>query len=73
MGWHMHQMGIGAWIYLIVLILFFVIAGIYLTQQKKDPPEDAEDDPVNILKKRYARGDITSQEYGEMKKNLSEE
>lgn len=73
MGWHMQQMGIGAWIYLIVLILFFVIAGIYLTQQKKDHPEDAEDDPVNILKKRYARGDITRQEYEEMKKNLSEE
>lgn len=39
MGWHMHQMGIGAWIYLIVLILFFVIAGIYLTQQKKTLPK----------------------------------
>lgn len=72
MPWHMHQMGTGAWIYLIILIVFFIIAGIYIISQK-DNSEDCENEPIEILKKRYARGEISKQEYEEMKKNLSEE
>lgn len=71
MMWHMQQMGTGVWIYLIILIL--IIAGmyfIYFTQQKKEYPEDVAetDEPMDIQKKRYRRGEITRHEKEEAKK-----
>lgn len=67
----------------IVMILFWilVIAGIvlllrYFTGQGHSPgnrastPYDAPGDPLQILKARYARGEIDTEEYNERRKTL---
>lgn len=51
---------------IIVVIIFLVkaIAG----QGRKIPP--SEEDPMEILKRRYAKGEITKKQFDEMKKDL---
>lgn len=60
--WGMHWIG---WILWIVL-LFWIFALPYdIPGQRKN-----KDTPLEILKKRYAKGEITLQEYEDMKKML---
>ncbi|MCX7668189.1 MAG: SHOCT domain-containing protein [Atribacterota bacterium] len=53
------------WVVLIVGILYFLIrtAGERRTEYREDPLE--------ILKRRYARGEISREEYEQMKKDLT--
>ena len=47
-----------------------LIVGAYLLLRPRvEPPRSA--DPLSILDERYAKGEITSEQYSEMKKNLS--
>ncbi len=53
--------------------ILMVLAGIFLRtpQNKMHVKVDSkEEDPVAILKRRYARGDITKEEFNEMKRQL---
>lgn len=63
----------------LVMLLFWglVIAGIvWLVQsaiQGRQPPADtgsASESPLDILKRRYASGEITKEQFEEMKRNL---
>ncbi len=38
---------------------------------EKTPPQESQEDPLKILKTRYAKGEITTEQYNEMKNNLS--
>lgn len=76
MGWGNQGYGMG-WFGGIFMILFWVvvIAGIifairYLTTGKVGPGEESSREPLEILKERYARGEITTEEYEERKKVL---
>lgn len=51
----------------IALIIFIVWGVIRLTQNTH---VFTSEDPVTLLKKRYAKGEITKKEYEEMKKEL---
>ena len=67
-GWH-HMTGGGAFMWLLWII---IIAGaIYFfvnhAHQQHAHPRDT---PLDILQKRYARGEIFKEEYEEMKKHL---
>ena len=73
MGWGNHDYGMG-WFGGIFMILFWVvvIAGVifvfrYLVAAKEGPGEKTARDPMEILKERYARGDISTEEYEERK------
>ena len=69
MNWHFDSMhsfiGGGMWLFwlilLIVIILLFKIMG---TQSK------TSDSPMELLKKRYANGEINKEEFEEIKKTL---
>lgn len=72
--WHPWGMGIG--MIVMVLLWLFAIIGVVCsirwvlgqtaTRQSERPPESA----LDILKKRYARGEIDREEYEEKKKDL---
>jgi putative membrane protein len=47
-----------------------LIVGIYLVLKSRVESAGSED-PLRILDERYAKGEITSQQYSEMKQNLS--
>lgn len=61
----------GIWFQVLIVLLFFIIVwwmlrGRQYSQYGVNPGESAED----ILKKRYANGEITKKQYNEMKKEI---
>ena len=60
LGWGGMIMGI------IVLILFMIILFFVFKSLSKKPIESSLDTPLDILKKRYANGDLTHEEYERM-------
>jgi putative membrane protein len=76
-GWHMmddwgHMSwgygGVFMWLIFLVLIgivIYFVVRGEKWMKQTR-----SEETVLDILKKRYAKGEITEQEYEKMKKEL---
>jgi putative membrane protein len=70
MGWlGLVMMGL-FWVLVIVLIIFF-IRWLLTSGGSRGPDSKAEDSAVEILKKRYARGEINREEFEEKKKDLS--
>ncbi len=70
MDWgHMNYGYGGAFMWIILLILIGVVIYFVINRQKLIKRED-EETPLEIIKKRYARGEITKQEFEEIKKDL---
>jgi putative membrane protein len=71
-GWgHMMGYGYGG---VLMWIIFIVIFGvlIYFLMQAAKGRGRAGETPLEILKKRYAKGEITKEEFDRMKKDISE-
>jgi putative membrane protein len=62
--------GVG-YMWIIVLIIIGVVA-YWIIQNEKSKTEGDKETPLDILKKRFARGEITEEQYEEMKKKLEE-
>jgi putative membrane protein len=60
----------GVFMWLIFLVLIGFVVYFVLRGDKWIKRGSSEEAPLDILKKRYARGEITKQEYEEMKKDL---
>jgi putative membrane protein len=69
-----HMMGYGyggGFMWLIFLILVgFVIYALLQSSKSKDSNVSIIETPLDILKKRYARGEIDKEEYDRMKNDL---
>ncbi|MBE0431871.1 SHOCT domain-containing protein [candidate division WOR-3 bacterium] len=59
----------GVLMWLILLVLIGVVV-YFVVRSNKWPRRGGEETPLEILKKRYARGEITKDEYDRMKKDL---
>ena len=74
-GWG-HMMGYGGYggvfMWLILVIIAGVIAYIVLNQNKKtgNPNGSSTESSREILNKRYARGEITKEEFDRLKKDI---
>ena len=69
---HMGYFGFGG---VVMWIIFLIVIGvaIYLIVQatkSKGPESPFRETPMEILKKRYAKGEITKEEFEKMKKDL---
>lgn len=72
--WHSWGMGTGM-LFMLLLGIITIVGVVYLvkwvldqtTTQQRETPEDSA---LDILKKRYARGEINKEEYEEKKKDL---
>lgn len=53
------------------ILLFFVIF-LYTRKNKNRPIEKRRESPMNILKERYANGEITQEEFEHQKETLNE-
>lgn len=77
---HMGGFGWGGWIVgglVMLLILGAFVALVYFlirggsNNQRSDGQSSGSDDALEILKLRYARGDINKAEYDEMRRELT--
>jgi putative membrane protein len=68
-GWHNDTMGSGWWVLMVVGMLVFlavfVIGGVLLTRHYSQLPgkPGASNPAVEILQQRFARGEISEEEY----------
>lgn len=77
-GWNMHHMMFGPFrgmmmIPMFIIILIFIFILVYFFRRGTDtfqPERFKEEGALEILKKRYARGEITKEEYEKMKKDI---
>ena len=58
------------WIVIIVLVIWVVTQISNKNQQTNSSNMMINETPLDILKKRYAKGEIKKEEFEEMKKNL---
>jgi len=58
------------WIIIIVLIVWLVMSKVNRSQ-KNSGYGSAKESPLDILKNRYAKGEINKEEYNEKKKDLT--
>ncbi|MBN2398210.1 MAG: SHOCT domain-containing protein [Deltaproteobacteria bacterium] len=72
-GWgHMMGPGLGGmimWILLLIAIILIVYALVRASKTGGLGPSP-EETPLDILKRRYAKGEITKEQFDEMKKDL---
>lgn len=63
-------MGGFMWIFWIAVIvgLFFLVK--WIVQQSKPSEQEHSENSLEILKRRYARGEIDKEEFGQKKKDL---
>jgi len=70
-GWHMYDYGFGGFfmgtflLLLIVLIIYFLFSKTSFGQSFT-----MNEAPLDILKKRYAKGEISKEQYETMKKDI---
>ncbi len=60
-------MGIEGWIFPLV---FLILVGVGIYFLIKNQRNDLEQSPLEIAKERYAKGEISEEEFGKIKKNL---
>ena len=80
-GWNMGHMMNWPWggmfmmfpVLMMIIVAVFLIMVINIFRKRSDLERSAyrDEKPLDILKRRYASGEITKEEYDEMKKDLS--
>ncbi|KJS28868.1 MAG: hypothetical protein VR64_22390 [Desulfatitalea sp. BRH_c12] len=68
-----HMMyGYGGWImWIILIVLVFLVIYLFTQQKRSSSSESANGETaLDILKKRFARGEISKEEYESMKRDL---
>lgn len=69
----MHSMywnGMGGWMFLWWILLILAIAGIGSFFFRQQDNKNRDKSATDILKERYARGEISKQEFEEMKRDI---
>ncbi|MGB7061767.1 MAG: SHOCT domain-containing protein, partial [Candidatus Zixiibacteriota bacterium] len=59
--------------YMWILLLIVIAVAVYLVIESQRPRTGGDKEtPLEILKKRFARGEITKEQFEEMKRKLEE-
>lgn len=67
-GHHFGGMHFFWWLFWVIIILWAI------KTSRKNPNQQVKDGtPLDILKKRFANGDVTKEEYEEMKKTIEKD
>jgi len=66
----MMHYGYGGWFMWLIPVIVVAMAIYVLVQTQKGA--NVRETPLDILKKRYAKGEITKEDYDRMKRDLSE-
>ena len=69
-----HGMGIGmgwGWIVGLLVLVLVIWLVVRSNGQGSQVPQEEKETPLDVLKKRYARGEIDKQEFEDKKKDLT--
>ena len=71
----MPMMGAGSWVFMLLLWGFAIVGVIctvqwFLSRGKPEKEAKPPQTPLDILKSRYARGEISEEDYNRMKRDL---
>ena len=71
---HMGCYGFGGIIIWIILLILIALVIYFIRQniKSRSSKDSSRETPLDILKKRYAQGEITKEEFNQMKKDLEE-
>ena len=70
MGWHMgNGMGWGGGLYMLIIFVLIVVGGIAVVRWSLRSGGD-ENSALETLKRRYAQGEISKEQFEEMKKDI---
>ncbi|MEE8400894.1 MAG: SHOCT domain-containing protein [Candidatus Hydrothermarchaeaceae archaeon] len=59
------------WVFMILFLTAIILLIVWLFKQIKGPQAVTQtESPLDILKKRYAKGEITNDQYADMKKAI---
>lgn len=69
-----HMMGPWGWVFMLIFWVLVIVALVYgvrwLAGRNRQGGDVGSRTPLDILKERYARGEITREEFERMKKDL---
>jgi len=57
------------WLVVLVLIVWFVVS--QMNKNKQDSQSTSKEPAIDILKRRYAKGEITKEQFEQMKNDLN--
>ena len=57
------------WLVILIVIIWFVFN--QMNKNKQDTQSKGQETALDIIKKRYAKGDLTKEQFEQMKKDLS--
>jgi putative membrane protein len=63
-------MGVFMWIFWIAVVVGIIFLVKWIIMQSRPGEQKREEPPLEILKKRYARGEIDKEEFEQKKKDL---
>lgn len=73
MNWGNYGWGMGfGWIFMVLFWALVILGIVYIVQtiSRRSGQSGTEETPLDILKKRYAKGEISKEEFGRMKDDL---
>jgi len=68
-GWPMMHYGYGGWLMGLILVIVIAMAIYFIVQAQRGG--SSRETPLEILNKRYAKGEITKEEYDRLRRDLS--
>ncbi|WP_338819226.1 hypothetical protein MTCOM_06450 [Moorella thermoacetica] len=76
MMWGYYNWGMGVWMLvwwaILIGIIVLAVYGLVSLFNRRDGQSPMRPDPLGIIKERYARGEITAEEYHRMRDELKE-
>ncbi len=63
-------MGVFMWIFWVAVVVGIVFLVKWIVQQSRTGEDKSEENSLEILKRRYARGEIDKEEFEQKKKDL---
>jgi putative membrane protein len=60
------------WLFIVIFAVLVILGIVYLVNLVSGRKEKHGESPIHILKKRYAKGEITKEEFERIKDDISE-